>query len=63
MDNTLLPCPFCGNKDVRIDKFSDEDYSVICTDFGCHAYLCEGGGFSKEIYAIKAWNRRVQHER
>jgi len=59
MDNTLLPCPFCGNKNVYVKKFGAADYLVSCPDSGCHSYQCLGGGFSAEKYAIKAWNRRL----
>lgn len=61
---SLLPCPFCGNTDVKVmtayefDFGCDHEFVVCCSALndGCGA----GGGVrdTKED-AIKAWNRRI----
>ena len=62
MDNTLLPelksCPFCGNIDIELNFMASGHYRIGCRKCNVNT----GGYFTKET-AIKAWNRRVQHER
>lgn len=56
MDNTLLPCPFCGSEAETFEA-SEDSFSILCTGCGVETpylpYLTE---------AIAAWNRRAQPE-
>lgn len=54
----LLPCPFCGCKDVNIvelDKVSIPQYMAVCYD--CRARSAIQGS---EQRAATAWNRRMR---
>jgi len=57
MSEELLPCPFCGNKYVRLVGDPILNYFVICT---IHSNGCGASASRKttEQGAIKAWNRR-----
>jgi hypothetical protein len=71
MSNTekLLPCPFCGNNEIKISQ-GRFGYSSFCCSVKCN---CCGARVEKEddIYdkpksividsAIDTWNRRVSH--
>ncbi|GHU39774.1 hypothetical protein FACS1894105_14550 [Clostridia bacterium] len=51
----LKPCPFCGNNDIRINKFA-KDYNVMCGNLSCEARTqC----YYEQSHAIDAWNRRA----
>lgn len=64
---SLRPCPFCGNKDIRITDTDDErndlavdvQYFAICSIWrnGCGA--ASGYKETKEA-AAEAWNRRAE---
>jgi hypothetical protein len=73
----LLPCPFCGNKNVRLTNEAEvegievcddnyecatENYMVICGVSSCGCGATSGYAQEKGI-AIKLWNRRTQNER
>lgn len=52
----LKPCPFCGCKDIRVERDWDaivERHRAIC--FKCSAQIYRGT--PQEV--TKAWNRRV----
>ncbi|MDO4953350.1 MAG: Lar family restriction alleviation protein [Synergistaceae bacterium] len=49
----LKPCPFCGSKDLRAVKFTNNHASVVCDK--CFTY---GPESKNEAAAIKTWNRR-----
>ena len=60
----LLPCPFCGNDDIRImsawaiSEQSPNDYAAHCSLLidGCGAT----GRFSRErLVVVTSWNRRA----
>ena len=56
----LLPCPFCGNKNIGISSNGGcYDFKVFCVcgaNVGGSEWESEGG---REI-AIKKWNRRTE---
>ena len=60
MSEELLPCPFCGSKDLVINK--DTDFSIYYVH--CRDCLCEGrkthkiGWVESAQEAINAWNDR-----
>ena len=59
----LLPCPFCSNKDVRLQHRGRTKYGyyVICKNCGCRTPLYQYQFDSKEKRmeeAIKTWNTR-----
>ena len=60
MNNTLLPCPFCGGSDCRTYKFTP-DAIFKCWGVWC-ACSAKVTGFETEQDAIAAWNRRAQPE-
>lgn len=51
----LLPCPFCGNKDIRKNRIHYWDISIEC-DCGAKLQICEEYG---EEELIRRWNKRV----
>jgi Lar family restriction alleviation protein len=60
MSDELLPCPFCGGKNVTLGTFShsmprEPTWRVRCADCAC-----ESGHFSVGMDAFAAWNRRAQ---
>jgi len=60
--DTLLPCPFCGNKNLGIAETWNGNYHgkvVNCNylDGGCGA---NSGSRTSEAEAIEAWNRRAE---
>ena len=60
--DTLLPCPFCGNKNLEIAETWNGNYHgkvVNCNylDGGCGA---NSGSRETEAEAIEAWNRRAE---
>lgn len=51
--DSLMPCPFCGDK--NIDEVKDGNYHYCrCSD--CN---CQTDGWLKDYDAIDAWNRRA----
>ena len=66
----LLPCPFCGNKNILSSGFKNDDtgnvvYKVFCNDtFACGAevFTCIGGEETTEKAreeVVNKWNRRT----
>ena len=53
----LLPCPFCGGA-ASVRLFYGCRYGVYCDC--CDARV--GGLYNERAEAIKAWNRRVDHD-
>lgn len=53
----MKPCPFCGNKDVDIEKMTEDSYAVYCYDCACTGPL-EGNEFA----AVNKWEIRVEKE-
>ena len=49
----LEPCPFCGNKDVKVGGWPLEYVSCKCG--------AEGPKNSSKAIAILEWNRRVDN--
>jgi Lar family restriction alleviation protein len=67
-NDKLLPCPFCSNKDVRLQHRGRTQYGyyVICKNCGCRTPLYQYQFDSKEKRredAIKQWNTRKPMER
>lgn len=71
-NSELLPCPFCGNKNISIVTDNVEyslgmaydeetNFKVICsiTSCGCGA---SSGWCDTKAKAITAWNTRTQKE-
>ena len=62
-DNTLLPCPFCGNLPA-VDHDKNGWYIWCETNAGyteCDVSVCTSS-FANKDDAIKAWNTRVDPE-
>ena len=68
--NKLLPCPFCGNKNISVVVDSAEyslglseeaSFKVVCskTSCGCGA---SSGWCNAEDEAINDWNKRITTE-
>ena len=54
----LLPCPFCGRTDIRIElEDENNNWRIMC--FNC---LGQINGYSKSR-AITKWNTRTPKER
>lgn len=53
------PCPFCGNKEIIIDKYdhkAGKRFRIFCTN--CMAMI--DPGYAQEKYTvIEMWNKRV----
>lgn len=61
MNNTLLPCPFCGGEAELNHNYSDDygdSYWVSCNFCG----VATDSDWSQKT-AIAAWNRRADHIR
>lgn len=56
MSAELLPCPFCGGTDIRVQTFSLGTPRVVCQNFMCQATL---PGSHSEDEAVRWWNRRA----
>ena len=64
----LLPCPFCSNKDVRLQHRGRNQYGyyVICKNCGCRTPYYKYQFSSNEKLreeAIATWNTRKPMER
>ncbi len=58
IDDELKSCPFCGSKDVEVDK-REEGYGILCHN--CGVWATSGWWWlnnSKD--AIELWNKRVK---
>ena len=60
----LLPCPFCGESWVHINKtryLDTEAFAGTCRTKGCHGVIFSLGYglFETEAEAIAAWNHRA----
>lgn len=53
MNNTLLPCPFCGGE-AEETNYNSDDYTISCKK--CAAEI----GWRKKAESIAAWNRRAE---
>ena len=53
-DELLKPCPFCGSKNIHIDKLP---YGISVTCYDCLAYFTQAE-VTCESDLINAWNRR-----
>lgn len=57
-DGQAKPCPFCGEKEIVIDKYEHKvgtRYRIFCT--GCMAMI--DPGWAKNQYTVlEMWNRR-----
>ena len=54
-DEKLLPCPFCGSKNVGIMPYeSDTECEAYCRDCGCRTAR---GSWIGAV--VKVWNRRT----
>lgn len=53
----VKPCPFCGSKDISIEKNDAVDWEVYCKNCGATvgAYDC----YETIEEALEVWNRRV----
>ena len=68
--NELLPCPFCGSKDVELfkveewigcNRYPHITYGIGCNTAGCFLEKDEDmAWFSRKEDAIKAWNTRAR---
>ena len=59
-ETALKYCPHCGSKANCCEDFDEDQWFVICS--GCLAQMGNPGslsGFSYEIDAINAWNKRT----
>ena len=56
----VKPCPFCGNKEIVIDKYkctAGTRFRIFCT--GCMAMI--DPGYAQQAYTVKEmWNRREE---
>ncbi len=57
MKDELKPCPFCGSKNVVLEK-KNSGYQVRCHYCGARGKYTVAGLAGSRIEAIKAWNRR-----
>lgn len=57
-ETKLLPCPFCGGKNINLVDYSEVIVFVQCDD--CCATFPH---FDTKEEAINAWNRRATDER
>ena len=53
MSKELLPCPFCGDSNIKINRFS-----IDCSDCGGSIRV-----FTNRQIAVNAWNTRLIAER
>ena len=51
----LKPCPFCGSKEVYLDKPDTHCFYVFCANCGVN-----GTTANTRERAVKAWNRRAE---
>ena len=58
----LKPCPFCGGEACiqrhELIGYADTFFGVVC--LGCRAETRQF--FTDKKVAVRAWNRRVEHE-
>ena len=59
-EDEVKPCPFCGNKEIVIDKYnckSGTRFRIFCT--GCMAMI--DPGYAQQADTVKEmWNRREE---
>ena len=58
-DDEIKPCPFCGSKEIVIDKYEQEvgtRFRIIC--FGCMTMI-DPGWAQQACDVIDMWNKRV----
>jgi Lar family restriction alleviation protein len=60
----LLPCPFCGNKDVEVKQGGAWDeghtYYVLCDACDAEGPTSGVGNIKMKSVAIQKWNTRHQ---
>ena len=54
----LLPCPFCGNEDIKI-KYDFGNHNIECTRCCVEMIICGEPCGTDRQDAIDQWNRRV----
>lgn len=58
-DDEVKPCPFCGGKEIVIDKYKHkvgDRYRIFCA--GCLAMIDPGYAQDKHT-VMEMWNKRV----
>ena len=61
-ENRLRPCPFCGNKSIRVVtgiKVTEKHHMVVCDK--CSAIVCFEEA-TKNLACEKYWNKRIDQE-
>lgn len=55
----LKPCPFCGGKNIHLERIEEQGSYICCYD-------CLGSFWQQEACCeednIEAWNRRVSND-
>ena len=57
-EETLSPCPFCGDTYIRVHFTKCGNFDVGCNTLNCICLHTEGKLYKNKEDAIKAWNRR-----
>ena len=62
LEQTLMPCPFCGSKGELHRKGVGDDalWIVECANDFCPASYMIGNVYSSKEKAIEAWNTRAK---
>lgn len=63
MIEKLKPCPFCGDKKVKLRKFKTDKYRILCQNCGAMGpsftqHSWESTSIQATNSAIKFWNKR-----
>lgn len=60
----LKPCPFCGSQAVLQHPRDFDQWTVICTNYECHANVSARYGENHgDSVAVEKWNRREKNDR
>lgn len=65
-EKELKPCPFCGDKNVKLRKFKTDKYRILCSNCGATGssftqYSWESSSIQARNRAITGWNRRYDN--